>query len=165
MVILRFKRDVDKLLKAFLVLSIFLIFFLVTILVFMRYVFSTTLVGTNEMISILFVYTTVIGAAVAIGEREHITVRFVVDKLPPAYRKTLDSLTLILIASINAAMVWYSLSSWIPITGNFLMPALQLPQIYAQISVPIGGSLAVLYCLLALFDATESENPKGGSAR
>ena len=161
MVILRFKRAVDKLLKAFLMLSIFLIFFLVTILVFMRYVFSSTLVGANEMISILFVYTTVIGAAVAIGEREHITVRFVVDKLPPAYRKTLDSLTLILIASINAAMVWYSLSSWIPITGKFLMPALQLPQIYAQISVPIGGSLAVLYCLFALFDAAESENPQG----
>lgn len=156
-----FKSTVDRLLKGFLVVSTLSIFSIVLMLVVMRYLFNTTLVGANETITILFVYTMVIGAAMAVGQREHIAVTVVVDKLPALYRQILDVLVLLAIALLNGAMVWYSLVSWIPVTGRFLMPALQLPQIYAQIAVPVGGSLAILYCLLLILLGEGSADDAG----
>jgi len=54
-----------------------------------------------------------------------------------------------LIALINSVMVWQSIY-WIGRTGGFIMPAMQVPQFVAQISVPIGCGLAIVYCLIKI---------------
>jgi TRAP-type C4-dicarboxylate transport system permease small subunit len=159
--LLSMKSTLDKCLRTVLILSTVSIFSIVIVLVMMRYLFNSTLVGANELITILFVYTTVIGAAVAVGQRAHISVSVVVEKLPIWHQKLMDILALALIAFINGAMVWYSLTSWIPVTGRFLMPALQMPQFYAQVAVPVGGSLAIVYCiLLILISAGPSQDSR-----
>jgi TRAP-type C4-dicarboxylate transport system permease small subunit len=50
---------------------------------------------------------------------------------------------------MNLAIVYYSFV-WIGKTGGFLMPALQVPQVLAQLSVPVGSSLAFIYCLIGI---------------
>jgi len=154
------KSGLDRILKKVLVVSFFCIFSLVVILVVLRYVFNSTLVGGNELITLLFVYTTMIGAAVSVGHRDHISVTVLIDKLPISFKLIVDALVLALVGLLNAAMVWYSLTVWVPITGRFIMPALQLPQVYAQLSVPIGCSLAVLYCFLSILDVVDGFTQK-----
>jgi TRAP-type C4-dicarboxylate transport system permease small subunit len=97
---------------------------------------------------------------VSVGQRDHISVTVLIDKLPISFKLIVDVLVLALVALLNAAMVWYSLTVWVPITGRFIMPALQLPQVYAQLSVPIGCSLAVLYCLLSILDVVDGFTQK-----
>ncbi|MCZ0954939.1 MAG: hypothetical protein OXJ56_20395, partial [Rhodospirillaceae bacterium] len=62
-------------------------------------------------------------------------------------------------------MVWYSLTIWIPLTGHFILPALQLPQGYAQAAVPIGCGLVALSSLsqIALLLAGREEAGSPGT--
>lgn len=118
----------------------------VVTLVIMRYVFNTGVVGSDEAVRIMFVYTTALGAAVAAWRGDHIAITAAIDLLSPRRRRIANILALALAAVINAVMVWQSLD-WIAKSGAYLMPALQLPQAIKQVCVPIGCGAAVLFCL------------------
>jgi len=142
----RLERILTRCLEALLIIGFLAIFALVVIQVFLRYVLNTSITGANEVIIILFVYTTAIGGAIAAGKREHIAITFAIDWLPSKARQIIDQLGLLLVAAINAIMVWFSFH-WIGITGDYLMPSTGLPRIVAQLSIPLGCGLATLYCL------------------
>ena len=132
-------------------------------LVIMRYGFNAAIIGGNEAMNYLFIYTTALGAAVSIGSNEHIKITFLVDKLKARSRKVFNIMNYLLIAFINGVMIWYSLP-WIRSTGYFESPVLRIPNWTVQISVPIGCSLVILYCLnhilLEIFNGKPS--PAGG---
>jgi TRAP-type C4-dicarboxylate transport system permease small subunit len=114
--------------------------------VILRYGFNSTIIGANEFVVILFIYTSVLGAAIVIGKNEHIGITYFIDKLPKSFRDTVYIFNLNLIAILNAVMIWYSIR-WISITGDYLTAVLRIQQVYAQIVVPIGCGVAVLYCI------------------
>jgi len=128
---------------AFCLLSIVL---LVITLVVLRYGFNSTIIGANEFIVILFMYASAIGAAVVIGQKEHIAITWFIDKLPPSLRRVVDIVNYLLIAFLNGIIIWYGVR-WINITGSYLTAVLKIHQIYAQLVVPIGCSIAIIYCI------------------
>ena len=128
---------------AFCLLSIVL---LVMTLVVLRYGFNSTIIGANEFIVILFMYSSAIGAAVVLGQKEHIAITYFIDKLPPSIRRVVDIVNYILIALLNGIIIWYGMR-WINITGSYLTAVLKIHQVYAQLVVPIGCSIAILYCI------------------
>lgn len=146
----RLEHLLTRCLEALLILGFLFLLALVVIQVFLRYVLNTSITGANEVIIILFVYTTAIGGAIAAGRREHIALTFAIDWLPSKARHLVDQLGLFLVAAINAIMVWFSFH-WISITGDYLMPSTGLPRIVAQLSIPLGCGLATLYCLTKVF--------------
>jgi TRAP-type C4-dicarboxylate transport system permease small subunit len=119
---------------------------LVITLVILRYGLNTTIIGANEFVVILFIYTSAIGAAIIIGEKEHIAINYFIDKLPVSIRKAVDINNLILIAFLNGVMIWYSIR-WIRITGEYLTAVLRIQQAYAQIIIPVGCGIAIFYCI------------------
>jgi TRAP-type C4-dicarboxylate transport system permease small subunit len=127
-------------------LSFFVILMLTIILVILRYGFNEAIIGGSELMEYLFIYTTAIGAAAALGRREHIKITWFIDKLSPVYRKITDILGFLLIILINAVMIFYSIP-WIRSVGGFESPVLRLPNRLIQISIPIGCGLVILYCL------------------
>lgn len=150
------ETGLSRMLERLLALLLLAIFGTVVLLVILRYVFNTTVVGANEAALIAFVYTTAIGGALAVARREHIEIRYFVDLMPAGVQRVLDILQLALVAIVNFAIVWYSIV-WIASTGSYLMPTLQLPQIVAQLSVCIGSSLAFVYCLLGIRRCTAGD--------
>lgn len=112
----------------------------------MRYGFNTAIIGGNEAMNYLFIYTTALGAAVSIGRAEHIKITFLVEKLKGRSRKIVNIISYLSVGFINAVMVRYSLP-WIHSTGYFESPVLRIPNWIVQISVPIGCGLVCLYCL------------------
>ena len=121
----------------------FLSFFtMVILLVGLRYLFDYSIIGVNEIINILFVYTTAIGAAIAVGQRGHIAINILSDNLP----EHLAKLQLALVALINLTIAWFSIP-WISQTGDNLMPTLGATRAVVQISIPLGCGLAALYCV------------------
>jgi TRAP-type C4-dicarboxylate transport system permease small subunit len=136
----------SRLLAGFISLCFFCIISLIITLVILRYGFNATVVGANEFAVILFIYTSALGAAVVIGKKEHIAITYFVDKLPIPYKKMVDILNYILIAFLNGVMIWYSLR-WINITGSYLTAVLRIQQAFAQVIVPIGCGVAILYCI------------------
>jgi TRAP-type C4-dicarboxylate transport system permease small subunit len=125
------------------------IWIVVSTLVALRYLFNSSIVGANELVTILFVYTSALGAALAIGRWEHIGITVLLDRLPPRTRWILDLLRTFLVAVINGVIVVYSLG-WLQTTGQFVMPSTGLPRWVAQACVPMGCSLAVFFCLVRL---------------
>ena len=154
----KFDRVVIKAAEFAIVAALIVIFVLVVLLVVLRYVFNSTIVGGNESIVVLFIYTTSIGAAVAVSRMEHIAISLLVDRLAHRWRKIMELVGFALIALINLVMVWYSLAIWIPLTGRFVLPALQLPQGYAQAAVPIGCGLVALSSLCHIGMLLAGEN-------
>jgi len=142
----RFEQLLTRTLQGIIVLCFIGIFILIITLVILRYGFNTTIIGGNEFVVILFIYTSALGAAVIVGKREHIAITWFIDKLPATPRKVVDIINFLSIAFINAVMIFFSIH-WINTTGNYLTAVLRIPQLYAQIIVPIGCGVAVLYCL------------------
>ncbi len=155
-----FESILTRLLEAIAVLAFLAIFVIVVTLVVLRYQFNSSITGANELIIVLFVYTTAIGAAIGVGRGEHIAITAFTEKLTGTRKRVLDVAGLGLVAAINAVMVAYSVV-WIRTTGDFLMPSTELPRVVAQFSVPLGCGLAVVYCVLRafrLFRATSADD-------
>jgi len=113
--------------------------------------FNSSITGANEVITKLFVYVTAIGAAVAVGRDEHIAITFATEGMPERLQRLVKILSLALVAMLNVVVVAYSVH-WIGITGHYLMPTTQLPRVIAQLSVPIGSALAILFCFARLIE-------------
>ncbi|MEM7385068.1 MAG: TRAP transporter small permease [Verrucomicrobiota bacterium] len=154
------ERRLSLLVEALLAIVLLAIFLLVVIQVVLRYGFNTSITGANEWITVLFVYTTALGAAVAAGRREHIAIDIAVDWIPLKWRRWRDALVLLLVMLINLVMVFYSFH-WIGITGDYLMPSTGLPRWVVLISVPLGCGLAVFLCGLRLPSVLRGEEKAG----
>jgi TRAP-type C4-dicarboxylate transport system permease small subunit len=142
----RIEQFVTRLLEVIVTFLFFVILSITIALVVMRYGFNAAIIGGNEAINYLFIYTTALGAAVSIGKVEHIKISFLIDKLKQRHRRYINILNYLLIGFINAVMIHYSLP-WIKSAGYFESPVLRIPNWTVQISVPIGCGLVILYCL------------------
>jgi TRAP-type C4-dicarboxylate transport system permease small subunit len=142
----RFQRILVIILDSVITFFFSIIFMLTVLLVVLRYVFNTAIIGGNEAMEYLFIYTTAIGAASALARREHIKITYFVDKVPHAVRRVVDVLGLILIGFINAVMIWYGIP-WIQSVGSFESPVLRIPNMVVQASIPIGCGLVIICCL------------------
>ena len=80
--------------------------------------------------------------------------------LSPPTRTLVDIFGLILVAILNGALLGFSIG-WIHKTGLYLMPSIGLPRVLAQLSVPAGCGLAILFCLLRLAFPKIRENKQG----
>ena len=142
----RIEQFVTRLLEVIITVIFFVILSITITLVVMRYGFNAAIIGGNEAINYLFIYTTALGVAVSIGKVEHIKISFFIDKLNQKHRRYINIFNYLLIGFINAVMIHYSLP-WIRSAGYFESPVLRIPNWIVQISVPIGCSLVILYCL------------------
>ena len=140
-----FERRLTTVLEAALAAGLLLVFVLIVVLVTMRYVFESGLVGANETATVIFVYLSSVGSAVAIGRQEHIRIELLSQRLGAKGTLGLEVTTLALVGVLNAVVVAYCVP-WIAMTGQVPMPATQIPRFIAQASVPLGCGLAALYC-------------------
>jgi TRAP-type C4-dicarboxylate transport system permease small subunit len=137
---------VSRVLDAAVTILFFVILSLTIVLVVLRYGFDSTIIGGNEAMEYIFIYTTALGAAVSVGRDEHIKIPFFKDKLKGRYNRGVTIFNFFLIGFINAVMVWYSLP-WIRSAGYFESPVLRIPNWIVQISIPVGCILVILYCM------------------
>ena len=78
----RWERRISGILEGTITLFFAIILVLTVLLVILRYLFNSSIMGGNELMGYLFIYTTALGAAVAIGKGEHIQISFFVEHLP-----------------------------------------------------------------------------------
>ncbi len=141
--------ELSRVLEHLLSILLFAMFGMVLLLVVLRYVFGTTIIGGNEATVVAFIFTTAIGASIAIGRDEHIAIDWFVNRLPADLQHKISTARLLLLLLINGVIFFFALI-WIQRTGGFLMPTLGAPQLIAQFSVPIGCGLSMAYCIARL---------------
>ena len=144
--LLRLETRMRQLLENLLSALFMIIFALVVLLVTLRYLFNTTIVGGNEATVMLFVFTTALGAAVDVARGKHIIVDAFVNCLSASARRRVDILNLMLIGILNAYLLKYSID-WIGSVGGSEHPVLHIPEAVVQIALPIGCGITVLFCI------------------
>lgn len=144
-------------------LFLIVIFSLTVILVVLRYLFNSSILGGSEVVTFLFIYTTALGAAVAIPHDRHIRISFFIDKLNEALRVGVEVLGYLLVAFINGIMFLYSLE-WISVVGRDISQTLGIPLGIVKVSVPIGCALAVLLSLYAAYRVIRTGAPLDGES-
>ena len=153
----RFAEMLDRTLQVLLAGSLLLIAVTVVVQVALSSVFNSSITGANELITKLFVYVTAIGAAVAPAHDDHISITVLSERFSPSLQKVARAARLLLVAMLNGIVVAYSVH-WIRVTGHYVMPITQLPRMVAQLSIPLGASLAVLFCMVRLWTGIDPEN-------
>jgi TRAP-type C4-dicarboxylate transport system permease small subunit len=138
---------IARLLELLMQIALAAILVMIFLLVVLRYGFHTTIIGGNEATLVAFVYASVIAAALALRDDEHIAVRYFTNGMTRAQSDVVSIVRWLLLMCINLVLLVYSIE-WILQTGEFLMPAMGLPQWIAQISVPIGCGLGLAYCTM-----------------
>lgn len=148
-ILIREEGRLMKLLEQVISFFFCLILLLTILLVVLRYLFNSSIMGGNELMGYLFIYTTSLGAAVSICKNEHIRISYFVDLLPQSAQRLVNALNYLLVALINLVIAWLSYS-WISQVGQAPSPVMRIPMWIVEISVPIGCLFVVLFCLSGL---------------
>ena len=111
-----------------------------------RYVFGKPLVWSDEVVSISFVWLTMLGAAIALHRNEHLRLNLFVDMLPERPREFVHAFALVAIAALLLVLLKpayeYMQDEWFIRT-----PALDMPNAFRVASIGF-GFLAMLGMIL-----------------
>ncbi len=140
--------------------------------VFCRYVLNHSLVWSDEVVRYLFVWFTLLGAAITLRDREHIRVEYFVELLPPGARRVVEAVMLLGVALFYVAMIVLGFM-WVYETRGTSTSALKWPLNWALYgALPTSAVLGAWYSLARLkrgqyseldASADESGQPSGGA--
>ncbi len=144
----RISYSVDKLVRLFIGLVLFIMLLLVVLQVFLRYVFHMPLAWTDEISRYLMTWLVFIGASAASREGSHIGVTIFFDKLGPVIQKIIGLLINIAICGFLGIVIYQSflLLKAVKITGS---PVLQISMAIPYASVFIGCALVLFQTLIS----------------
>jgi TRAP-type transport system small permease protein len=154
--IVRIESSITRTLEYIVSIAFFIILILIILLVVLRYFLSETIMGGNELMEYLFIYTTSLGAAVSLGKREHIKIDFFLNKLRQPYKAIVDSFGQICVAAINIIITILSIN-WIRTVGSSESPVMRIPMWTVQIIIPVGCILVALYSFFNIYRILREE--------
>lgn len=135
---------IDKALNSICMFFMGLIFLIVIVEVFQRYIFGTGAIWAEEVVSMLFVATTLFGTVIGVREKEHIAVPFIFEKMPLKMQNICNILSSFIIVITQIIMIVVSIK-WIGNVGNVLSPAIRIPLQYFYWMLPVSAGLLILY--------------------
>lgn len=125
--------------------------------VFFRYVINQSLFWSDEIVRYLFVWFTLIGAALVLRDRRHIRVEYFVEHMPPGLRHVVELIGLLLVLAFNVFLVVVGLL-WVKQTQGTYTPALGLPLnwiLYA--ALPTSAALCSYFAVRRLISGQYAE--------
>lgn len=144
-------RAFDRLLKFLLTFLVGLLTVSVFLQVLIRFVFKYPLPWTEEVSRIAFVYSIFVGATIAVREKAHLNVDFLLVALPKAVARAVKFLGATLMAVFLSVMTWQGIE-FVRVTGVQVTPVMQVPFRYLYLIIPSSGGLMLLYLILATID-------------
>lgn len=143
-------KVLDKIVSFILIALVGFLALGVTLTIVLRYFFGLSFSTLEEFLTMAFIFTTLFGSALAIRERQHISIAFLADRIAGDSR-TKKTISTILIDSsiifVSAVMVYYSIL-WISKVGSLVSPNSHLPMAVYYVFVPITFALTIFYCII-----------------
>jgi tripartite ATP-independent transporter DctM subunit len=113
-----------------------------------RYVLGQPLVWSDEVVSICFLWVTMLGSAIALHRNEHLRLNLFVEMLPSRPREFVHAFALVAMAAMLLALtgpaVEYARDEWFILT-----PALDMPNAFRVGSIAMG--FVVMLAMLAVY--------------
>ncbi len=143
-------KILDKIISTILIVLVGFLAVGVTVTIVLRYFFGISFAALEEFLTMSFIFTTLFGSAIAIREKQHISISFLADRLSRNSRTAKIIFTLLVDASIlfvSTFMVVYS-SKWISQVGHLLSQNSHLPMKVYYIFMPITFGLTIVYTIV-----------------
>lgn len=112
--------------------------------VLFRYVLMLPLFWTEEFARYCLVWSSLLGAGVALKRGEHIAVTFLVDRIPGGIGPQVAFLVPIFIALFLAVILWGGVHL-VVITRDQLSPAMRIPMSWPYLAIPISSSIMLYH--------------------
>ena len=136
----------------------------VSVTVVLRYFFGLSFAALEEFLTMSFIFTTLFGSAIAIREKQHISIPFLADKIVGTSRTRRIVSTLLIDGSVLFVcgfMFIYS-NKWIDQVGMLLSQNSHLPMRDYYIFVPITMGLAIFYTIVDIAGLFVKIDPPDG---
>jgi TRAP-type C4-dicarboxylate transport system permease small subunit len=140
-------KALDRLLKYLLTFLVGLFTVSVFLQVLIRFVFKYPLPWTEEVSRIAFVYTIFVGATIAVREKAHLNIDFLLVILPAKIARAVKLLGRLLVAVFLGFVTWQGIE-FVRITGVQVTPVMQVPFRHLYLIIPSCGGLMLLYLVL-----------------
>jgi len=120
-----------------------------------RYLFKFPIFWGEELSRYLMVWICFIGAAVAIRENSHVSIEYLVTRLPKIPRRGTIMATklIVMIFLFYLAREGFKMA---PRVWRQLSPAMRISMTWAYLAIPIGSALMLLEVIFALIDELKS---------
>lgn len=151
----KFLYNIDSFIKYFLVLIVAVLSVLGFYQVFTRYVFNNASTWSEELIRILFIWASCVGAGVGVKEHIHIGVDVVVNLFPVKLKVAVELFVLFILCVFGAFLIKYGLVLTAK-TVHQLSPALQISMAYVYAAIPTLGGLTAFYGLREIVDVVKN---------
>lgn len=128
--------------------------FVVAANVFCRFLLDFSLYWADETAQILLVWLTFLGAALAVREKSHYVLNFLLEKLSGKTRRFFNMLQQVLSISTILILLYYStIVTWQ--IKNWVMPATEISRALVYIACPIGSLLMLYYSIKIVYTRDE----------
>lgn len=152
-----FTEKIERVLTAFSVAVTAAMTLGVIILVFSRYVLGITYIWAEESISVLFMATTFLGAALCVRKDEHIRIDILIDRLSPSKRRTMEILQIAVVVALQLVLLKVCIN-WIDKVGNTLTPGLRIPTKFIYSLFPINLVLVTVFEISRLVNVVRNRS-------
>ncbi|MDF2491968.1 MAG: hypothetical protein K0R99_4504 [Microbacterium sp.] len=147
------RRWLDRTLRTICVILFAALVLLVVWQVFTRLVLSQPSAWSEEAARYTFVWVSMIGIAIAVGEKADVVMDFLVEKLPVPLQRVADILAyLLVLAFVGYVMIFgglkQSMTAWTQTN-----PLLPLTQGQLYLALPVSGFLLAFYLILHIAHA------------
>ena len=125
----KFRTALNKALELLAGLSMAVMVILTTYQVIVRYIFNSPSTWSEELVGYLFGWSTMLGATIVSGERGHMNIPILVDRMNPGMRKAFHILW---------EVVAFLFSATILVFGGFQVSKLAMGQQTSSLGVAVG---------------------------
>ncbi|MFH6599025.1 TRAP transporter small permease [Ectopseudomonas khazarica] len=114
--------------------------------VFYRYVLNASLAWTDEVALLAFSWSVFLFSSELVRQQSHVRITLLVERLAPPLRSLIERLSLLLVATFGALMLW---AGWkfAAFTAHQVSAALRYPLWLQSAAIPVSGALIVLHSL------------------
>ncbi|WP_405380357.1 TRAP transporter small permease [Maribacter sp. LLG6340-A2] len=143
---------VDRILNVLLVLVLGAMAVIVAGNVFFRFILNASLYWADELAQILLVWLTFLGAALAVKEKSHYMLNFLIEKLNGNTKKFCWFFQQVMILTAIAILLYYSTIVSFKIR-LWVMPATEISRFFVYAACPIGCLMMLYYSILNIISS------------
>jgi len=135
--------------KGLCLLLLFSMVVVVFLQVLTRYIFEAPLSWTDELSRYCLIWVSFLGAAMALREKGHFAVEFLIHKLPQKAHPPAELALLVIIGVFLVALFDTGLTV-LQVTHMQTSPVLEIPMSYVYAAIPTGAFLMIVHLLVLL---------------
>lgn len=118
--------------------------------VIMRYFFNISFTFLEELITLVFTFTTFWGIGICVLENEHVLIDFFFAKLPEHVQRWMNVLNY-LIVLIALVLLQYYAVKWIGVAGKTVSNGMRIKYMYIYGIMPVGVGVSMVCVLVKLY--------------